>query len=392
MVSYTIRVRRRCGINEEPEGLTGLSRVMATAWAKETKSRSAEDLAKLKDSRGLSLDGSSGRNSNGLHLNCLSRDWELCLDLLEDAALNPTFPQKEIDIHKQNLLVHLKQRNKDIFRWSNYHLKQSLFEQHPIRLDGSGTEDSIPSITRDDVVNFYDKILTPKNMVISVFGNIDPEIVAARLRKDFGKLEPKDFQAAQNADDIAPGIKKIDLSLEKEQAIIQFGFQGVGFMHPDYYKLDVMAAILGSSFSGRLFTKVRDVYGKAYSLGGNISVMFDAGYLYFYVMTDEESLVDVENLVRKEFERIKDEPVPTEELEDIKRYLKGSHASRLQTVAQQNSNSSLNELYGLGYDYHEKHDQFIDAVTQTDVQEMARKYLDLENMVSVIVRPTKVKE
>ncbi|MBZ0167100.1 MAG: insulinase family protein, partial [Candidatus Omnitrophica bacterium] len=379
----TIRLNLRGGINEEPEELNGLSGMMTNAWAQETKSRTAKALAELKDSKGLSLSGSSGRSSNGVYLNCLSRDWELCLELLQDVAFNPTFPQKELDIHKQNLLVYLKQRDKDVFRLSNYHLKQNLFTRHPIRLDGAGSADSIPRVTRADLVAFYDRVLTPDNMVISVFGNIDPEAVSARIRKDFGKMQPKGFQVTEHQPAALPGIKRIDLTLDKEQSIVQFGFRGVGFTDADYYKVDVMTAILGSSFSGRLFTKVRDVYGKAYTLGGNLAAAIDAGYLYFYVITDEESLEDVEKLVREEFQRIKDEPVPEQELEDIKRYLKGSHASSLQTVAQQNSSSGLNELYGLGYDYHEKYDEFIDAVSQEDVQAMARQYLDRENMVSV---------
>lgn len=388
----TVRMNMRGGVYEEPGDLTGLANITATAWAKETKSRSAEQLAELKDSRGLSLEGSSGNTSTGLYANCLSRDWELCLDLVRDVTFNPTFPQKEIDLHRQSLLVHLKQRDKDIFRWSNFNLKQNLFSHHPIRLDGAGTPETLARITRDDVVAFYNKILTPENMVISVFGDIDAEAVTEKIKKDFGKMKPVAFAPTQPVAAPPEGEKRIDLTLNKEQAIVQFGFRAVGFTDPDYYKVDVMTAILGSSFSGRLFTKVRDVYGKAYTLGGNVSITLDAGYIYFYVMTDEESLEDVEKLVREELQRIKDEPVPTDEIEDIKRYLKGSNASSLQTVSQQNSQSNLNELYGLGYDYHTRYDEYVDAVTQEDIQAMARKYLNFDNMVSVFIRPAKQKE
>lgn len=388
----TVRLNVRGGLNEAPVELLGLSGIMGTTWAKETKSRSAQELAELKDSKGISLSGSSGRTSNGVYVDCLSRDWELCLDLLQDVTFNPTFPQKEIDLHRQNLLVHLKQRDKEIFRLSNFHLKQNLFSRHPIRLDGAGTPESLPRITRDDVVAYYKKVLSPESMVISVFGDIDAEAVSEKIRKDFGKLKAPAFVPADHEPAPPSGEQRINLTLDKEQAIAQFGFRAVGYMHPDYYKVDVMTAILGSSFSGRLFTKVRDKYGKAYTLGGNVSVEMDAGYIYFYVITDEESLEDVEKLVREELQRMKDELVPEEELEDIKRYLKGANASSLQTISQQNSRSNLNELYGLGYDYHTHFDEYVDAVTQQDVQAMARQYLDFDNMVSVFVRPAKKEE
>lgn len=388
----TIRLNIRGGVNEEEATNNGLSNMTSATWAKETKSRSAEKLAELKDSKGLSLYGSSGKTSSGVHLNCLSRDTELCLDLLEDVTFNPTFPQKEIDLHRKSLIVQLKQRDKDIFRLSNFHLKQNLFPNHPIRVDARGSVESLEKITRDDIIGFYNQILDPENMVVSVYGDIDAEATLARLREDYGNIKTKGYQPKVHKIADPKQDQRIDLSLDKEQAIMQLGFRAVGFMHPDYYKVDVMTAILGSSFSGRLFSKVRDEEGKAYTLGGNVSPVMDTGYIYFYVTTDEESLEDVEDLVKAEIQLMKDELVPEKELEDIKRYIKGSHASRLQTIAQQNSTNNLNELYGLGYDHYSRFDEFIDAVTQEDVQAMAQRYLNFDNMVSVFIRPAKGEE
>lgn len=385
----SIRLNLRGGVYEEPAELNGTALLMADVWTRGTKSRTAGEIAEFTDSKGISLSGSSGRNSNGVYLDCLSRDWEVCMDLLKEVVLTPTFPQEEIDLMKQQYLNALKYRDKDIFRLASFQLQQNLFDTHPLRLDIKGTEETLQKITRDDLVQYYNRITAPNNMVLSVFGDIDSRKVVEKIKKDFGPLPPKDIQLKSYEEKPLESSRQKSISLEKEQAIIQYGFRGVDFKHPDYYKLDVVTSILGSSFSGRMFSKIRDVYGKAYTLGGDVVASIDAGYVYFYVLTDDESVEDVDRLVREEIKKIQTEPVPDKELNDIKRFMKGIQKSGLQTGAQQNSTSNLNELYHLGYDYHLHYDEYVDKVSREDVMDMANKYLDLNKMVTIYVRPEK---
>ncbi|MGE0267522.1 MAG: M16 family metallopeptidase [Candidatus Omnitrophota bacterium] len=385
----SIRLNLRGGLYEEPDDLDGTALLMADVWTKGTKSRTAREIAEFTDSKGISLSGSSGRNSNGIYLDCLSSDWEICMDLLKEVVLTPTFPQEEIDLMKQQYFNALKYRDKDIFRLSSFHLQQNLFETHPLRRDIKGTEESLKKITRDDLVEYYNRITAPNNMVLSVFGHIDARKVADKIKKDFGPLTRKEIQLESYAEKPLETSRQISLSLDKEQAVIQYGFRGVDFKHPDYYKLDVLTSILGSSFSGRLFSKIRDVYGKAYTLGGDVVASIDAGYVYFYVLTDDESIEDVDRLVREEIKKIQTEPVPDKELNDIKRFMKGIQKSGLQTSGQQNAVSNLNELYQLGYEYHLHYDEYVDKVSREDVMDMANKYLDINKMVTIYVRPEK---
>jgi zinc protease len=383
----SIRLNLRGGLYEEPSNINGAALLMADVWTKGTKSRTAEQIAELTDSKGIALTGSSGRNSNGVYLDCLSQDWELCMDLLKEIALSPAFPQEEMDLMKQQYSMSLKYRDKDIFRLASFHLQQNLFDTHPLRLDTRGTEDSLARISRDDLVNFYKRVVVPNNMVISVFGNIDAVKVTEKIKKDFGRLERRDIQLNSFTEKALEAPRHKDLTLDKEQAIIQYGFRGVSFNNPDFYALDVLTCVLGSSFSGRMFTKIRDTYGKAYTLGGDVVASVDAGYVYFYVLTDDKSIEDVDRLVREEIKKIQKELVSEKELQDTKRFMKGIQKSGLQTNAQQNSTSSLNELYHLGYDYHLHYDEFVDKVTREDVMEAANKYFDLEKMVTIYVRP-----
>jgi len=385
----SIRLNLRGGLYEEPSNINGAALLMADAWTKGTKSKTASEIAELTDSRGISLNGSSGRNSNGVYLDCLSEDWEMCMDLLKEIVLSPTFPQEEIDLLKQQYAMSLKFRDKDIFTLSAFQLQQNLFDDHPLRLDIKGTEDSLSRISRTDLVNLYKRIAVPNNMVLSVFGNIDEKLVVEKIKKDFGNLKRQDIQLNSFTEKALEAPRHKDLTLDKEQAIIQYGFRGVSFNNPDYYVLDVLTSILGASFSGRMFTKIRDAYGKAYTLGGDVVSSIDAGYIYFYVLTDDKSVEDVDRLVREEIRKIQKEPVADQELQDIKRYMKGIQKSVLQTNGQLSSTSNLNELYHMGHNYHLYYDEFVDKVSKEDVMDAAIKYLDLEKMVTIYVRPEK---
>lgn len=384
----SIRLNLRGGTYEEPVDLNGVSSLTSDIWIKGTEKMNAEEIARFTDSRGIYLGDSSGKNSFGISLDCLSEDWEVCLDLLKDFVLTPSFPQDELDLVKQRYRVALKQRETDIFQQAFYNLKQHLFKEHPLRLDPIGTNESLDRVTRDDVKAFYDRLVVPENMVVSVYGNIDAEAVKTKLTQDMGMLKGEAVELASPEPEVLTESDKADVALDKQQAIVLFGFPAVDFKHPDYYKLDVMAAILGSPFSGRLFTVIRDQQGKAYTMGGDVAPSVDAGYIYLYVLTDPKNVEDVDGLIRAEIERIKSELVDAKELESVKRYMKGSHDSRLQTNSQLNGQSSLNELYELGYNYHEQFPQNIDAVTAQDIKTVANQYLDLDKFVTVYVRPT----
>ncbi|MBP9854066.1 MAG: insulinase family protein [Candidatus Omnitrophica bacterium] len=390
--TVSIRLNMRGGVYEEPKDLNGTARLTADVWTMSTKSRTSREMAEFVESKGIYLSGSSGRNSTGINLDCLNKDLDICLDLLKEIVLTPAFPQEEIDLTKQQDFVSLKYRDKDIFQLSSFQLQQNLFDQHPLRLDVQGTEETLKKITRDDLVKFYQKITVPNNMVLSVFGNIDAKKVIERIKKDYGNLARQDIEIHSFTEDPITSPRQVNLTLDKEQAIIQYGFRAVDFKHPDYYKLDVLISILGSSFNGRMFLNIRDIQGKAYTLGADVAAGIDAGFIYFYVLTDDKSVEDVDRLVLEEIKKIQNESVSDKELSDIKRFMKGSHKSSLQTEAALNSTSNLYELYNLGYDYHTHYDEFVDAVSSSDVMEMAKKYLDTNKMVTVYIRPKSVEK
>lgn len=384
-----LRLSLQGGVRQEEAALNGLSTMTAQMWTKGTRSKSAQEIAEETESLGMILNTFSGKNSFGLSLECLSEDWETAVKLLEDLMKNPVFPDAEIEKVKEEMRTVVRQREDNISSVTSLALKGLLFTRHPLRLDEYGTLETIDRTTREDVVDFYTRLAAPENMVLSVFGDIEQEEVLATLQKRFGSLPLRAVPLKSVHEDPPLEPREKTLFMDKEQAMVMFGFHGVEVGHKDRYGLDVLTAVLGSSFSGRLFNQIREQLGQAYALGGDLEPSLDTGFIYFYVLTTDDQVAAVNKILRAEIQKLQTVKVSDAELQGIKTYLEGTFKTALETNSSLSLASSLDELYGLGYQYYQHYGEGIDGVTAEDIQRLARQYLDLQRVVIVTTRPKK---
>lgn len=383
----SIRLSAAGGVRQEEIALGGLSSMMASTWIKGTKRRSANQIAEETESLGIRLGSFSGRNSFGLSLEFLAEHLPVALDLLKELTLDPTFPEEEIVKIRKNMQAAIRQRDDNIFSTSGLALKETLFLTHPYRLDQRGTLESVAAITRDDLVDFYDRFAVAHNMVLSVFGDIDAGEVLDDIENIFGNLKDQEITLKSHHEDPPRQTREKMVTMDKEQAMVMFGFQGAQLSDDDQYGLEVITTLLGSPFSGRIFTNIRDQLGEAYTLGGQYIPGPDMGVIYFYVQTTEEEVRNVRELLKKEIVTLHSEYVSEQELTDTKAYLKGAFAASQETSLSLSFMVSLDELYGLGFDHYQRYDDRIDRVTKEDIQRLARQYLDLNKMAVVITKP-----
>ncbi len=365
----------------------GVCELVARLLTSGTKSRTSEDIAQSLESRGASLVPFSGRNSFGLMLNLLSEDTGFALDLVEDFIKNPVFAQEELDREKKKIYTALISQEDSINAITSRNLRESLFLTHPYRRDGLGTKETVAKITRPDIVDFYQRHVVPNNMVISIFGDINKDQVLADLKKKFGALPKRDVPILTYKENPPEHTREKTVALKKKQAMVMIGFQGVDLKSPERDGMQVLAAILGSSFNGRIFKTVRDEFGQAYTLGGGFTPSRDMGMMTFYVLTTEQQADKVKDILKKILEDIRTKAVSEQELKDIKTYLKGSFQMNLETDSSLGFTSMLDELYGSGYDYYRSFGQRIDGVSAEDVQKLAVKYLDFNKAAVVVSLP-----
>lgn len=375
------------GTRVENDTNNGLSRLLCGLWTKGTKTKTAEAIAEQVESRGMSLGGFSGRNSLGLSMEFLSDDMMFAVDLLEDLVGNPSFDAQELKKEKEKIQTKIKLQKDSVFYLTFDKFRKTLFKTHSLKYDSLGTAESIAHLSRAEIVRFYKDYAVANNMVLSIFGDFDAEEIESLVRQKFSGIAKRDlvFQEEKEAPPVK--MREAEMKLDKKQAMVLVGFQAMGLLDEDRFGMEVLAAILGSPFDGRVFNQVREDLGKAYQAGGNFLPALDGGMVYFYALTSADSIEKVKKIIMDIIEEIRSTDVQEEELQNAKSYLKGTFQMSIETNASLGFTSALNELYGLGYDYHKAHDAFIDKITKADIKRLAQEYLDLDNAVVTITHP-----
>ena len=385
----TIRAAFNGGLRQEQESLRGISSMMTSLWTKGTKSFGSSKIAELSESLGIEYNSFSGRNSFGISLRFLPQDLNKAFGLFKDTIKSPVFPEEEMPQIKEGMKASIRSKKDNIYSYADQALREELFKENTFKYDSLGTVETLDAIKRDDILGFYEGFLKGGNLVIAVFGDIDEQQVLKDIKRDFGFINKGSVDLKYTYEKEMPGAKENDLELDKNEAIVLFGFQGPLLDGEDRFGVEVLTEILGSSFNGRIFNVVREQFGKAYTLGGDYLPSKDAGYISLYVKTSPDNVEKVKGLVLGQVNDLRMNVVKDKELSDIKMHLKGVYKRNLETSYDLSFVSLLDQLYGFGYDHYEKYDERINAITPGQIKELAVKYLEPEKMAVVTVRPKK---
>ncbi|MDV2503257.1 MAG: pitrilysin family protein [bacterium] len=385
--TVAIRVALLGGLRYETPETNGVSRLMARLLTQGSANHTAAQMAEAVESIAGRMKGFSGRNSFGLEAKFLSEDWGRGLSLVAEALLTPTFDPEEVEKKKAETLAAIAQRRDDMFHETLLLFTRTLYDGHPYAMDPLGTEASVRALTRGDVLRFYRRGLAPRHLVLAVVGDVESEAVRGAVERLFGTLEdrrpsPPKLPRIESL----RAAKKVSLERPKRQAHVILGFPGVRFDSPERYPLDVLEGVLAGQ-AGRLFVELRDKRSLAYSLTAFARPNLDPGFIAVYMGTSPEKVDEAVAGIRRELERLVEEPVGAEELKAAKRSIVGAYERRHQTNAAQAESLALMELYGIGYEAVETYPGKILEVTTEDVQRVARKYLTLERYVLALVRP-----
>jgi predicted Zn-dependent peptidase len=208
-------------------------------------------------------------------------------------------------------------------------------------------------------------------------------------------LVAKEFDSAPNGRTPAPGPAPIPhpharyrRKKELEQTHICLGTPAYPYPHPKRYACYVLNTLLGGGMSSRLFQNIREKYGLAYAVFSGLSAYQDAGILSVYAGTAPGNARKVIHLILEEFRNFKNKPVPAEELQHAKDYLKGSLLLGLESTTSRMSNLARQEMY---YGRSISLDEIaakIDAVTQRDVTAVAQELFQAERIAATVLGPS----
>jgi len=361
----------------DPPDKPGVANLTAIMLSQGTKTRTAPQISEAIEFVGGSLSVESGMDTTRLSFTVLSKDLDLALDLTADLLTNPTFPPAEFAKKVPEVLAGIKRNQEDPGTVSYMEFLALVYGSHPYGRPIEGTEAAVPTITRQDIVDFYGAYYRPNRAILAIVGDVTLADIKGRLAARLGGWAPGGPPLTKPAPP-APLAKPVMKTIQREvtQAAMNFGHLGITRDNPDYYAVYVMNYLLGGGSNARLTQKIREEKGWAYDVGSDFSPGKYAGEFSVTMQTKNEVAQDAIDAAVAEIRRIRDQPVSAQELADAKAYLTGSFPLRLDTSTKVVGMLASIEQNGLGLDYVDRYPTLINAVTVADVQRVAQKYLD----------------
>ncbi len=374
------------GARRENQTNNGIFNLLSKMLLKGTKKRSASAIALVCEQMGAEISSFSGYNSFGISMNILSRDITNAFDIFSDLILNSDFPIKELELEKRLALKGLELEKDDIFQSTFNLMKERLFSDYPYRLNPRGNSKAVAALEPDELKRAYKEFVNANNLVLSVFGNFDENKVEEMIKRKFAKLRSAPMPPEPEFNEEAFGKNKlIENQRDKKQALFMIGFPGCKVNDPDRVKLELLNSLLSSPGS-ILYKNIREKYGFSYTMGGSSVSGLDTGFFYIYVATKPEVIEKVKKIVFDEINKIKSGKIDETEVELTKKYLIARKRVDLETNSALGFTVALNELYGLGSDYHKKYEGFIAGIDKEAIRNTANRYLDFDKSVIIITK------
>ena len=367
----------------------GLASFTAALLREGTAKRSSKDISEQVDAIGATLTANSGFSSmtSAVNTSGLVENLDQTLELFADVIRNPTFPQAEVDKYKTRTLAQLQlQRSIPQFLAAEQFQKAIYGTSHPASLIAAPAE-SIKKLTSKDLADFHATYYRPNNAIIAIVGDVTMKEILPKLEKAFGDWQKGDVPSMTIPQAPAQTESRIYL-IDRPgsvQTVLQLGTLGIERTSPDYFAVLLADRVLGGGPSGRLFLNLREDKGYTYGAYSN----FGGSKFKGTWISSSEVRTDVTEGAMKEFmyelNRLRNETVPAEELENAKRAIIGSFALSLEQPGTLLQNIITQKLYNLPADYWDTYPQKVSAITAADVQNAAKKYIDLGHLQVVAV-------
>ncbi len=384
MVVFSLLVRG--GAVHETEDLAGLAHLTAALLDEGTRTRTAMQISEEISYIGARLGVSAGMDYTTLNLTVLKKDIDKGFEVFSDVLLNPTFPDEEIKRIKDLVKGSLRQREEDPSFLARKAFNREVYGAHPYGRLVEGSPESIDAVGRGAMAGFHSEYFVPNNSILAVVGDITAAELDGMLERYLGDWRKKPVPPIEVTPPDNPLRKVVKVDRDLTQANIILGHLGVRRDNPDYYALRVMNYILGGGgFSSRLMASVRGEMGLAYDVHSFFSPGKHSGSFRAGVQTKNASANTVIDEVLRQIRLIRDEKVSLRELQDAKAFLIGSYPRKFDTMSKIAGFLVQVEFFGLGLDYIDEYPGLIRSVTEDDVLRVARKYLDPENFVLVVV-------
>jgi len=341
--SVTLGVWVLSGSRNEPFAQNGISHFVEHMLFKGTESRSARDIALEIDSVGGILNAFTSREYSCFHAKILAGKIPLAINLLADAILNSVFDLDEMEKERRVILQEILMLEDDPEDMAHDLFSRRFWLGHPLGAPIQGRLESVGGLSRDSLVAFVDEHFRGGNLLVCAAGNLEHADIVHQVAAAFDRLSPGGDAVPREC---PPGRRGLDLTEQDlEQVHFCLGTRSLSQRHPDRFASYLLNTILGGSMSCRLFQKIREEHGLAYSIYSYLNCHSDAGALVVYSATGNDNAALVISLILQELRRLRSEPVSEQELSSAREQLKGSLLLSLESTDSRMMRLAKNEIY-----------------------------------------------
>lgn len=386
--SATLGFFFRIGSRNEPAELNGISHFIEHAVFKGTAKRSSLDIAIEQDRLGGGLDAFTTHEETGFAIKVIDDQIPAAFDLIADMLANPSFEDADLKSEQRVIIEEMKMTEDSPEDLLGEIFSKAFFPEHPLGMNIAGRPKTIKRFNAAVTQKYHRDVFNPANLVITAAGNVDHKQIVKLAKKYFsGVMQVSGPQESRQDGGVppvvAPIIIKQNKTLEQAHMIIATPFPGAA--DERRYAADLLANIIGGGTSSRLWQKIREERGLAYSVGASAVMYKDCGVFMIFAGTSPKQTQEIVAISISELSDVAKNGVGERELELAKDQSAASillsledSAARAWTLAQ------CEMIYGRQIPVEETLAR-IAAVSTEDVHAIAREFFKTEKVAFAAV-------
>lgn len=370
------------GITEETEKNNGIHHLLAANIAKAYKGMSYEKLKADLEDKSASLSGFTGKNAYGITMHGQTEHAEELLTHFLGCFIHPAFPANQLKQEKSITLRGIESQKEDPVRHCFRAFNKMIFSAHPYALNVNGTEKTIKSIKREDIIALHDKNVKKKEILFTYCGDLQLEDVIELVNARTKDLKARK-EVALKVKPFKSSFKHEFIPFEREQTQIFYGTSAGTLKSKDNTVLKMLTAHL-SGQSSELFVEVRDRQGLCYAAQPVHFNALEGGYWGIYMASGHDKVPAAFKAIKDLIGKIRENGLTEEEFDRIKVMIEGNNLIGVQTNEDYANIYAVPTLQGQGVDYYHKSNKEINDLKYADFQKEVKKILS-QKWASVVV-------
>jgi len=368
----------RVGAKHEPVELNGITHFIEHTVFKGTRRRSALDIAVEQDRLGGNLDAFTTHEETGFAVKVVDDQLEPAFDLLADMLVEPLFEENELKSEQRVIIEEMKMTDDSPEEFLGELFSKEFFPGDPLGRPIAGTPDTLTAFDSNVTQQYHTENFHAGNLVIAAAGNVEHERIVELADRAFGSRTRKTEESRQKAELKTGAPIIIHQKPDLEQAHLIIGLPFIDARNQRRYAADLLANAIGGGMSSRLWQKIREDRGLAYSVGASNAMYRDVGVFSIFAGTSPEQVGEVVDIAMAELRAVVNEGITETELELAKDQARSSVLLSLEDSASRAAALAQAEMtFGRQIPVEETLAN-IDAVTTDDAVALAREFFKTE--------------